>query len=172
MLASKGWQLFVLLCVVPFVAMFAAMFSRSLVPSAVVAGSFTWLVLSWYWSIGSFLNSVLDVHLRLSSPRLTLATLYPVLYIPVFLWFFSEPGVPNPELIVPLHLMAMLCMFYVIYFVAKALTMVQRGRSVSFSDYVPTFLLLWLYPIGVWIVQPEINRVYQSSNQNAPNPQS
>jgi len=53
----------------------------------------------------------------------------------------------------------MFCMFYIIYFVSKTLKMAELQRNVSFSDYAGEFFLIWLYPIGIWFVQPKINEL-------------
>jgi hypothetical protein len=63
--------------------------------------------------------------------------------------------------IFPLHLLAMFCMFYQLYFVSKNLVLAETGRPASFSDYAGLFLALWFFPIGIWIVQPRINRLIQ-----------
>ena len=69
----------------------------------------------------------------------------------------------NPKLFVatvPLSLLAVFCMFYNLYFVAKNLVTAETGRSASFSNYAGPFFLLWFFLIGVWFIQPRINRLY------------
>jgi hypothetical protein len=58
-----------------------------------------------------------------------------------------------------LHLFAMFCIFYCIYFVAKTYKTAELQREVSFGDFVLEFFLVWFYPIGVWILQPKINQM-------------
>ena len=62
-------------------------------------------------------------------------------------------------IIVPVHLFAMFCIFYSLYFVAKTFKTVELQRTVTFSDFAGEFFLLWFYPIGIWIIQPKINRM-------------
>jgi hypothetical protein len=54
----------------------------------------------------------------------------------------------------------MFCMFYLLTFVSRNLALAEIGRAVKFHDYAGYFFALWFYPIGVWIVQPRINRLY------------
>jgi len=48
-----------------------------------------------------------------------------------------------------------------IYFVSKSLVLAETGRPAVFYDYAGPFFLVWFFPIGVWIVQPRINRLYE-----------
>jgi hypothetical protein len=69
-------------------------------------------------------------------------------------------------LIYPLHVFAMICMFYLLYFVSKSLVLGETGKPASFYDYAGPFFLLWFFPAGIWIVQPRVNRLY-SERKNA-----
>lgn len=64
-------------------------------------------------------------------------------------------------IIVPLHLFSMFCIFYSLYFVAKTFKTVELQREVSFSDFVGEFFLIWFYPIGIWFIQPKINKMIE-----------
>jgi putative effector of murein hydrolase LrgA (UPF0299 family) len=63
--------------------------------------------------------------------------------------------------IIPIHLFAMFCIFYSLYFVAKTIKTVELQRAVTFSDFVLEFFLIWFYPIGIWIIQPQINKMIE-----------
>ena len=63
--------------------------------------------------------------------------------------------------IVPLHLFSIFCIFYSVYFVAKTFKTVELQREVTFSDFVGEFFMLWFYPIGIWIIQPKINKMIE-----------
>jgi hypothetical protein len=55
-----------------------------------------------------------------------------------------------------------------LYFVAKTFKTVELQREVSFSDFVGEFFMIWFYPVGIWIIQPKINKMIeeQSKEQN------
>jgi hypothetical protein len=79
---------------------------------------------------------------------------------------FSAGEQLNPvifALIIPLHLFSMFCIFYSLYFIAKALKTVESQKTVSFSDFAGEFFLIWFFPIGVWIIQPRINKLFETS---------
>jgi len=63
----------------------------------------------------------------------------------------------------------MFCLFYCLYFVAKTLKTVELQREVSFNDFIAEFFLTWFFPIGVWILQPRINKMikeYDNKDEN------
>lgn len=63
---------------------------------------------------------------------------------------------------IPFHLFAMVCMFYDLYFVSKSLVLAETSKPVSFYDYAGPFFLLWFFPLGIWVIQSRINRLYES----------
>lgn len=54
---------------------------------------------------------------------------------------------------------------YFAYIFSKLLTMVETRRDVSFGDHAGTFLLIIFFPIGVWFVQPRINKVFRDYSE-------
>jgi len=56
----------------------------------------------------------------------------------------------------------MFCIFYSLYFIAKELKSVELQKPVTFSDFAGEFFLLWFFPIGIWIIQPRINKIFES----------
>jgi len=51
-------------------------------------------------------------------------------------------------------------MFYCLYFNAKALKTAELQKPLTFSDFAGEFFLLWFFPIGIWILQPRINKLF------------
>jgi hypothetical protein len=122
-------------------------------------------VLVWMWSAGSFLNSVLQpvskFNLSIFRTALAITALYPFLASDRFTKYHS----PVYSMSIPLHLLGWLCAFYVINQVSKALVLAETGNVTSFFDYALEFLLIWVFPvIGVWFIQPRINRLYSKSS--------
>lgn len=114
----------------------------------------------WFWSMGSFLNELISPENRPGLGFFRFSLTYPPLY---FVLFFAAFGSASPMLwtvIFPLHMLGMVCMFYLLYFVSKSLALVELGRNVTFYDYAGPFFLLWFFPFGVWVVQPRLNRIH------------
>jgi hypothetical protein len=91
-----------------------------------------------------------------------------------FIYISTSLLVPNAEpniglvgsiftVIVPIHLFSMFCIFYTIYFVAKTIKTVELKREVKFGDFAGEFFLLWFYPVGVWILQPKLNKMIKEA---------
>lgn len=78
----------------------------------------------------------------------------PPAFIPVFISIYL--------IALPFHAFAFFCTIYCLYFVAKTFKTVELQRETKFSDYVGEFFLIWFFPIGVWIIQPKINRIAES----------
>ena len=170
-LRAKHWQLFLLLFLVPTILeIAAAQYAPEKVRSLkdLGPGGFVYLglwfigtvcIFVWLWAMGSFLNSIqkLGVRLNLSFFRVALVfvSVYMVVFFPVVL--IAEPPA---QVIVPLHLFATSCIFYAFYFVARSLATTNKGRQVSFRDYAKPLILLIIFPIGVWSIQPRINQLW------------
>jgi len=169
---AKHWQIFLLFVAVLAIGEFPVIgnFAAAVNPQEGYAGVFVvtevatavaaWCFLAWLWSVGSFLNSIVPTALRPGNKFFLFAVIYSAVYVPVSMAIFQSI---NPKLFVatvPLSLLAVFCMFYNLYFVAKNLVIAETGRSASFSNYAGPFFLLWFFLIGVWFIQPRINRLY------------
>jgi len=76
-----------------------------------------------------------------------------------------SPPIGNIMPIIPVHLFSVFCIFYCLYFTAKALKAVELQRPVTFGHFADEFFLLWCYPIGIWFIQPRINKLFDNTNQ-------
>ncbi len=181
-LRANHWQIFLLLFLIFLVGDVALLASISTtVQSKEVFGKAdilygTIMVLfflcfaGWFWSMGSFLSSIAHPALRLRIGFFRFALIFPLVYLPVFMAFFLSIGT-HPALvavILPLHFFAMYCMFYLLYFVSKSLVLAESGKPATFYDYSGPFFLLWFFPIGVWVIQPRINRLYKEHGHPEP----
>lgn len=127
----------------------------------------------WFWSVAIGLQSKIPENVKMKVKKFKLfffILLVYLLIINVLLWVLTNgmTGTIEPSndqagfafaLIVPLHLFSMFCIFYSLYFVAKTFKTVELQREVSFSDFAGEFFMIWCYPIGIWIVQPKINKM-------------
>ena len=46
-------------------------------------------------------------------------------------------------------------------FEAKVNQSAELQKEVRFSDFAGEFFLIWLFPIGVWFVQPKVNKIME-----------
>jgi hypothetical protein len=135
----------------------------------------------WFWTIGTQLQRLVPQGVTLKVGRFKVLLLIPVIYLvtvmTLLVFFFNnfnpaamEAGnMPDVSLLpifmvifIPLHFFAMFCIFHSMYFVAKTIKTVELQREVSFSDFVAEFFMLWFYFIGIWILQPKINKMVEA----------
>ena len=189
-LQAKHWQIFLLIIGIPILAQVWMVFSIfSQASSGNVPGSdgifnmMQWMMLlmiipigiflAWFYSIAIGLDKFIPAELKLKTNRFKIFFFFPMVYMALFVFFISssigDPELFNPRwfaLIVPLHLFTMFCMFHNLHFVAKTIKTAEQQRKVKFDDFAGEFFLLWFYPIGIWIVQPKINKIVQNKNEN------
>jgi hypothetical protein len=128
----------------------------------------------WFWSIAIGLQKKVPENVKMKVKKFKFFFVFPMVYfLLIMVFFFSsinslfEQNIESHfgiigglfVFIIPLHLFAMFCIFYIFYFVAKTFKTVELQREVTFGDFAGEFFLLILYPIGVWIIQPKINKM-------------
>jgi hypothetical protein len=177
-LCAKHWQIFFLLFgvfIVGEVAVMSSILATAGSPEDFGKGSllfgavmlpFMLGFLFWFWSMGSFLSSIVHPALRLKMGFFHFALIYPALYVVAFIAAFQSSKPALLIVIFPFHLFAMFCLFYDLYFVSKNLVLAETSKPAAFYDYAGPFFLLWFFPVGIWIVQPRVNRLY-SERKNA-----
>ena len=182
-LRAKHWQIFLLLFLVSvgqFVGSIAIMVASpsseelgrgQLVGLGLLDGLLALVFLSYLWFAGSFLCSVTPQDLRPGLSFFRVAIFYPIV-MAVMAYAtapFSLSGRPWPfGVFTALSLFAFVCGIYDINFVSKALAMAETGDPKVLGDYSGIFFLfLFFFPIGVWFIQPRINRLY-ADRKNAP----
>jgi hypothetical protein len=133
-----------------------------LVGIAVASLIFMVLYVGWLWAIATTANQKLEQSLKQSTKWMGLGLVYAAVYLLGGLLLFpSAPGAGQglPGFIIPMHLLAMFAMFYALVFTAKRLVTLERKQQVSFFEYSGPFFLLWFFPIGVWFIQPRVNKL-------------
>ena len=183
-LTLKHWQLFGLLVGIPMIFQFITI--GSVVGSndpikmfyffPILMILFIGLFFGWFYSLGTNLHKKLPQTTTMNLKRFKIFLLIPVIYmisISIFMvGMFSnistgvQPSSAIFVLIVPLHLFSMFCIFYCLYFNAKALKTVEWQKPVTFSDFAGEFFLIWFFPIGIWIIQPRINKLFDTNIDN------
>ena len=167
-LHAKHWQIFILLLAAPLYVLSG---NRFLYLLAVLT---EFIYFGWLWSVGSFLARITNQGINLK------IGLFRSVLVCMALWFCSaivifQNKIAFPSLFlkivalffIPLNLAASIGLFYVLYFVSKKLVFVESGNPASIRDYAGTFVLVWFFPLGVWFVQPRINRLYELAGKSA-----
>jgi hypothetical protein len=136
----------------------------------------TGTLMGWIWSVVIGLHAHMPPGNAVSITRFKVFFFFPLIYMAiivttvslVLLSWSGDPDFvkPSPVLIgvgvtafILTHLFSMFCMFHSIYCVAKTVKAAEWRRSVTFSDFIGEFFLVWFFVIGVWILQPKINKI-------------
>lgn len=182
-LTAKHWQLFILMFAIPIVIeivwmlfmiihvvqthstgeadfMFSFFYMFPII-MIITMGSLLW----WFWSIGFGLQPLIPSELRPNLTFFKVTTIFPMAYFVLFIGFMFylitglRPNFYLFILIVPMHFFTMFCMFYNLYIVTKTFKIAELQRQVEFGEYIGEYFLLWFYPVGVWLIQPKINKM-------------
>jgi len=183
-LNAKHWQIFLLTMGLPIilqVIMTSMMFTNEdptlmLRIMPIISIVFMVAFFGWFWSVAIGLQSKIPANINLRVNRFKIFISIPILYIILIFGFmgtFMESTFENGAepsnavigsmlgIIIPIHLFSMFCIFYSLYFVAKTFKTAELQREVIFSDFAGEFFLFWFFPIGVWIIQPKINKIME-----------
>ncbi|MNS44804.1 hypothetical protein D3C72_772550 [compost metagenome] len=185
-LRIRHWQFFLITFALPLVleACFipSVIFSQTFNPDIIVVFSIMMLIMlfmqmGWSYTIGTNLHKRLPPGVSMPLKRFKWFLFIPVVYIALILLVFmplilKTMDIESPDnsiplaisaallLIIPLHLFSIFCLIYTLYFNAKSLKAVETRKPVTFSDFAGEFFLLWFFPVGVWIIQPRINKIF------------
>lgn len=141
------------------------------------------IYLSWFWSLGVGLQKFVPKQIKLPVTRFKIFLIIPFTYILLitlliisimgsFVDIFEDFGSTDSSvafdrissllaiffIIFPLHIFSIFCIFHSIYFIAKTIKTVELQKEVVFGDFVGEFFLMWFYYIGIWIIQPKVNK--------------
>ena len=173
-LTLKHWELFLMLALPTAMTL---MFGIPLKPLVVASiGLFMLLVLfAWMFSVGSWANSQLPPTRRRSPLLCAAGFVAPLIYLLLYIFLYIpqlEPdGAPQqpPLWLLPMHMLSLAGIFYGLWYTARQLKSLQENEDADFLIFSSTFFLLFIFPLGIWLIQPGVNLLYQKLAQ-APRP--
>lgn len=164
-LKMKHWQLFLLFILLP--VLLQAWINNDPSAHSIMKPSFNALLallgIAYLWTLGGYFYPRLPVAVHNLNLTLFRAGLLYALVDLVLLGFFADQLIVDhprsPFYIIPFHMLATMAVFYGFYFVAKSVSTIEAGREANLNDFAGPFFMLWFFPIGVWFLQPRINRL-------------
>ena len=141
------------------------------------------LFFGWFWSIGIGLQKYIPSDINMKTKKFKIFFFIPLIYILFFLTIIGTTfyGISSGNnavggivgkmlfIVIPMHLFSMFCMFYLLYFVSKAIKTTELERNVTFSEFIGEFFMIWFFPIGIWFIQPRINKIVNKKSTNSNN---
>lgn len=150
------------------------MFDIPMEPLVVAAiGLFMMLVLfGWMLSVGAWSNRQLPESRRRSPLPCAVGLLLPIVYLLMYIFLYIpllQQGAPSkpPLWMLPMHMFSMVGIFYGIWYTARQLKSLQENEDADFMIFSSTFFLLFIFPLGIWLIQPNVNQLYSSREQAA-----
>jgi hypothetical protein len=123
----------------------------------------------WIWSMVIFLIPMIAKDERPRSKLFKICFWIPTIYIFYILGFmyfnFFVRKVPSfdAELELKIHIvliiLSVLCITYGLSFAARTIKTAELKRNLKVRDYLPEVVLMILTPIGLWNIQPRINKI-------------
>lgn len=160
LLQLKHWQLFTL----TFGLSFIGSIIRLPIVIMQIAACLTMAgVFGWIWAIANVLHPKLPGGIGLSNWKFRMSLLLAVM---IFAWLegtliFKTGEVPPSVLIVAILIYLALMVISVLH-AAKTFKSVELKKRVTFAVYIGEAFLIWLSPIGIWLLQPRLNALVRS----------
>jgi hypothetical protein len=164
-LRLKHWQLFFLAIGLPILADF---FKTSEHGQGATIDMIVWVitvstVFSWIWTIGNELYKLSPIgqHLKLWRFRTAITSAFTLL---VFIFWATE----NETIMASDYFLIILftgvpiylgLMIYSVLYAAKTLKTIELGRATKIDEYAGEAFLIWMVPLGVWFIQPRLNKL-------------
>jgi hypothetical protein len=171
-LKLRHWELFLMLALPTIMSLMFKIPFGPMVSASI--GLFMLLVLfAWMFSIGAWSNRHLPESRRRNVIPFGIGLVLPIIYVLMYIFLYIpllNNGAPSrpPLWMLPMHMFSMVGIFYGIWYTARQLKSLQENEDAGFMIFSNTFFLLFIFPIGIWLIQPEVNQLYHKLEQ--PNP--
>jgi hypothetical protein len=85
-----------------------------------------------------------------------------LVYFFFYLPLLQTGGAPAkpPLWLLPMHMLSMLSLFYSFWFTSSKFKSLLDNEDSGFMIFSSTFFLLFIFPLGVWIIQPSVNQLF------------
>lgn len=148
-----------------------------MIPFVVIIGNFTHFF--WMYTMSTELQKYQSPMTRaFKVRRFKTFFIFPIVYmifLSIFIGYIVHSITSRTEpnfifialagiLVFFLHLLSIFAIIYTMYFTAKTITSVEMKKETHFSDYIGDFFLIWFFPVGIWFLQPRINRLLEEQN--------
>jgi hypothetical protein len=170
-LRAKAWQLFgIAVILVGFSSSMPApegsvraSVGRLAVPS-LLSGLLAAFCLGWLWSVGALLNSIVLTRFRHNQKWFSSAAIVLVLVFVLIPWLPHLRGhLVILWVITVLVFASFICVQLELRSVAKALVTAETGTVPTYFEYMNIFFAIAFWPVGIWSLQPKINRWYEGN---------
>ncbi|PKP31323.1 MAG: hypothetical protein CVT99_09235 [Bacteroidetes bacterium HGW-Bacteroidetes-16] len=122
----------------------------------------------WIWTAGIAIykqdNSDKKLNLNIFRLSFILSIFLFIIITPILKMVLKEDSVDAMRVV---GLIPLLLFFFCIYFITASIRSIEKQRNIKTSSMLLNFLLIWILPIGIWILQPKINVILLKTDENA-----
>ena len=155
---SKAWQIFaVFLSLTIFVGLICFLYIFPVSMNPIILTLPVIFVIYWIYTVGICFHDRSPENLRLSIFLFRVASIITAIGI---LFFYQIEQYNSSGLIVIVNV----GFFYLVYFSAKSFAQARMQKKAFVYDYAADFLNMWVFPLGVWFIQPKIRKEFYSTN--------
>lgn len=165
-LKLKHWQVFIPMVLAFFVMNVTIEGNPQLSGMLTLIGLLIWF--SWLFLTGNSLYQLLPARIEVNH---TLYIINSFLWIAVYaiIMIISDgQGMTFEGWIALPFFYVVFAFLHFLTFPAKMLVSIEKNKKASFGEYFETFLLLCFAPIGIWLVQPRINKIVNKEGNEEP----
>jgi len=160
-LIAKHWQI-AIMQIIPIICVF--LLDDFLLPLQVV---FMWILLFavtvlWLYSIGVAANLLLETSLQKSELVFLIATLASLfIFITVLLVMYRsfQFSLPPPRWLFYLLFTGLASFYYTLWYAASQFVAAEKKAEAIYIEFAFPMLGFWFGIVGVWFLQPRVNRV-------------
>lgn len=123
-------------------------------------------VFCWIWSIGNELNKRLPVGQNFKIWGFRAAVILALTLLVFLFWATENKTIATSDYFmlllfigVPIYLGLMI---YSVLHAAKTLKTIELGRLAKIDEYAGEAFLIWMVPLGVWFIQPRLNKLTEA----------
>jgi len=160
-LKLRAWELF-LLMMIPVLASFLISPETNPLILSLLNILFLIMIIGWLYSIGIVFNNMLCEELRKTDILFKINTVYSLTYIgTLFLNIASlqTKMFDESSFTIVFSIYFIFSWFHCFYFASKALVMYEKDRNIDLENHSKEFFLLIVFAIGIWFLQPRINKL-------------
>lgn len=160
----KHWQIFLLW----FLS--AIIFQRTINTSFWIFTTIIYglIMIGWIYSIGKVLNKIDNTN-KIQNYHEDFWFGLAISFF-ILLGYFSRSASASSNLtFFVVTILEIFCIFKLVNFSAKSLKQKKENRDLKFTDYLGEFILICCIGIGFWIIQPKLNMLIKTNENQTPN---
>lgn len=159
-LSAKHWQIFVFLMIGLFIGNLKIENEPTLTVILTIIGILAYSI--YPLLVGHFLQDYLPRRMELNHNLFLINVFIWISVYSVIMVLSDGKGMTFNGIIALPFLYVFYALLYSLAFPAKTLKSIELNKKASFGEYFVDFILIIFLPIGIWVLQPRINKIVKS----------